>query len=219
MGVVAFDTSVVGVNTTAGFTTTLGGSWSHTSTGTNLGGLVYVSSREGSQTIASGDATCSWGGVSLPVAGFLSSGEAGWWVFKILGQASGAQTISTTVGNGINTGRATVAFSVSYSGVGGFGPVATAGPTTGTAFSQTVVGSCATEIISQAFGTYQQSSVTGYSQTQRQLAGTGDGFSQLVMGDAVGGSSVNFAATGNNGSGIWAGFAIRVMPTQFFAML
>lgn len=218
MGVVAFDTSVIGVNTTTPFSGTLGGSWSHTSSGTNRGAIVYVSSREGAQTVASGHATCSWGGVSIPVGGFLSSGEFGVWAFPIMGQASGAQTVVTTVGNGVNTGRATVGFSVSYNGVGSLSPVISSGPTASTAFSETIIGSCATEIISQAFGSYQQSSISSYTQTQRQSAGSSDGFAQLTMGDAVGAPSVVFGATGNNGSGIWAGLAFRVMPTQFFAM-
>lgn len=220
--VAAYDTSVAGVNAQNGFISGLGGSWSHTSSAAQAKrvGLVYIASREGGQTVATGDGTATWGGVAMTKMGFTSDGDFGFWVFGIQDQSSGAATVAANVSNGANTGREIIAHSASYLGVL-LGTVSTVTPVTGTALSQTVTGSNATEIISQGFGCLQNG-IGSYSQTSRQNQGTGDGFAQCCIGDAVGGSSVSFTATGPNGAGKWAGLAVRLLlpaaPPQFFAM-
>lgn len=105
---ISWDAKTDGSNTSTGTTLT----WSHISTGTNLIGFVGIQSDFASDNITG----VTWGGTSMTlVAKDQRGGNSRWtYLFYILGQSTGSQTIIATSNA---SGKYIEGGSVSYTGV------------------------------------------------------------------------------------------------------
>lgn len=206
----AFDTSSQFANATGGFNTSLSGSGSLTlGAAPNRAVLVYFASRTGGQD-PTGQGSCSIGGSAATLQGFLKiDTESALWIYSRTGLSSGSCALACAVGNGVNTGRSLVATAVAYSGCTTI-TAAMGTASSGTNLTQTV-SSASNERVVQGFGSEQQGTLSSYTGgTSRAVAGTGDGFTQLVVGDAVGSASTTQSITGANGSAPYAPGAMRL---------
>ena len=149
------------------------------------------------------------GTTTMSLLGTQQIASGGFWqngyIYGLINPPTGSQTVSFT----LPTRNAVSANSVSYNNVAGFGTfVAATGY--GTAISQTVNGISGRNLVVNVIDKYSASGVSSYNQTQRYnpTAITGQN-TQIVIGDAVGASSVTFSATLS--SNVWASLAVPLI--------
>jgi hypothetical protein len=201
---VLFDAVGAGNTAVVGFNPSVNTTWTHTSLGAALVGLTSLNNGEAPSAETS---AVTYGGVAMNRLLEIDIGTQTfvelWGLLKPL---SGAQTVSVTVTGPGNTGRAVVASSVSYTGVRAFGAVTT--NSGNSAASSLTVAANPGEMIVNAVGSgVTQSS---YSQTQRYNQIVSGNAADLVIGDALGAASVNFATALS--SSFWASGAVRLLP-------
>lgn len=203
-----------------GFTTSLNATGSHTATSGDPIILGYTSRNGGQSRASQTTRTVTLGGVAMTLLGFIefSANEAFCELWSGVGNGS-AQATSVTVGNATNAGREIVLNSVSYSGVGSIGTVTT-NSGGGTAATMSSVVSATNEMVAAMFGA-SQGALSAFTPNSRHADNTGDNFANMIIGDAAGAATVNFAAT--TVAGPWGGIAVRLAPpatqsARFFAM-
>jgi hypothetical protein len=201
-------------------------SWTHTPVSANpSAGLVLVSY----ESIQTNDTmTATWGGVSMTSLGkvigygsvfsFPNTYYYHLEVFGLLKPPTGARTISTTHG-GAATVKYDVANSLTYTGVQGFGPVATSqsGSTNTTARSggALTVASAINERIVVLLGDNNISS-TGFSAfsgtTRYSKNWTFPVNPTILIGDGPSGASQTAFTATSGTSSIWAAVSVRLLP-------
>lgn len=211
-----FDAAATGANTN-GFIGTLVTTWSHTCTGTNRVVFVAFEFRAGGQSAAVGSQTrtVTYGGVAMTVVSQLplpNDTACAVEVWKLVNPPTGAQTVSVSVGNGTNTGRACAGVSVSYTGANQTAPTGTPVTATGNSAAQAVtLSSAPTRRPFYGVGVVSGGTITfPAGENKRGGALSGDGFSSCSAGDATGAASVSLSST--SGSGAWGAVGFDVLP-------
>ena len=151
------------------------------------------------------------GTTTMSLLGTQQTTSSGFWdnlyIYGLLNPPTGLQTVSFT----LPTRNTVSANSVSYCGVAKFGTfVAATG--TGTAISQTVNGLSGRNRVVNVLAPFDTNqAITAYSQTQRyNPTGTVGQNTRILIGDAVGASSVLFSATIPSSS-IWTSIAVPLI--------
>lgn len=205
---ILFDAIGAGDNKTNGFVTGLTSTWSHTAKGPVIVGFdvrVAATNTSGVSRVV------TYGGVAMTQLGANNYGtEQGCDIWGLMNPPPGAQTVSvacTDVAAG-NTGWALVCNSVSYTGVGGFGPVTTSSGSATT--SALTVSALTGELVAMVFGV-AAATQSAFTQTSRYTAISGDSFADILLGDAPGAPSVSFAST-LSGNTAYGGIGVRLQP-------
>lgn len=184
--------------------------WTHTCSGANRAVIVAFSSRCGGQTPSGQTRTVTYDGAAMTLLATITYGSDEFTeIYGLLNPPTGAKTVSVTVGNGSNTGRALAGSSTSWNNVASFGATAT-NSGTGTTASLSSMASAVNEIVAQAFGVVS-ASFTSYSQTQRYNGQSGDAFARCLIGDVAGASTVSFSSAIST-SAAWGAVAARLLP-------
>jgi hypothetical protein len=139
--------------------------------------------------------------VSTPASGILAA------IYGLLTPTTGTPTVSVTV-SGATVGRDLLLNCLTYTGVSAFGATTS---NTGSGTSESVTGPTgvgSNDMVVNLLGGSTLSPQTSYSQTQRVVTASGSGFCNILLGDAAGASSINFACSGN--SNPWLGLAVRL---------
>jgi hypothetical protein len=203
-----FDSVATGDDNVNGFINSLNIAWTHTATGTERAVLVGFTSNNVGQSPASQTKSVTYDG--SPMSQLITvdvNSDTFIQIWGLLNPPTGAKTVSVTISQAANTGRQLIGSSVSYTRVNSFG--ATSSNTgSGTALTQTVSSSSAEKIF-QVFGCFALQSA--YNQTLRVTSQVPANNADVLLGDANGAASVNFASTGSL-SGAWAGAAVRLIP-------
>lgn len=152
------------------------------------------------------------GGIQFYTSGGTSFGQL--FFFGLIAPPTGEQQITLAVGGSAGSSAYVAATSLSYKDVSSFGPVLLTRGTT-TSATQTVASDDAHRLV-QAFASIG-ASFSGYSQTQRYaVAGSAHNL-PMIVGDALGDTVTNFAATSSSPG--FGGAALVLNPTLSVELL
>lgn len=194
-------------------------SWTHTPVASSVSGLVGVAYESTNNT---NTMSVTWGGTGMTSLGkiaygsfFMFPNNYYFWVeiFGLLAPATGPQTVvASLAGSGT---KFVAGDSLSYTGVGSFGAVASTNFSTsnGTAASLTVA-SAANEVVVAALSNNNSSGtgITGFNKTQRfSLNQVTNINPPLLIGEAAGATSVALTAT-NTTSSMFGAVGVRLIP-------
>lgn len=207
---VTYAGTATGAQNANGFTTTLTATGSYTATAGDTILLGYTS-RNTSQLRSAQTRTVTYGGSPMTLLGFNDVASADWFseLWILANAPGGAQATAVTVASGSNTGRAIALGTVSVSGFGRAGTITT-NTTGGTSVAITSVASAPGELVVAMFSS-SQGALTSFTPNSRITADSSDNNANIVLGDATGAATVNFAATVASGVGAY-GIAARLIP-------
>lgn len=190
-------------------------SWTHTAGSTANAVIVVMSGFCTNNTVTT---TATYGGVAMTQLaavtnyGFDGTAYESLWVFGLLNPATGAQTAAVTF-NSSSASYQTTPTSFSYSGVGGFGTVATG---TGVSSSPSfAVPSISGELVFHTFAGYIYN-FSAYTQTQRanRNYSASNGLA-VIAGDGPGAyPSVTFGATIASGATAIGSVGVPLQPAK-----
>jgi hypothetical protein len=169
-----------------------GGSWAHTIAGNAIVAAFSCGNSSG--------VTCQVGSTPMTQIGSpLFMGSFYYYIFGLLAPPTGAQTITLAGGGLYSNGD-----SCSYNNVTTIGSLLS---NTGSGPSLTHAVSAATgQMVFQVFGVNVDGTITTYNQTQRYFSQTSGQTPPVMIGDAPGASTVNFAAAAPSAS--WLSLAV-----------